>query len=112
VATPLSASPNSLNFGTIPAATNSFLDTTIKNRSGSPVTITSFDARETSGGEGFYPTLGGTCLEHGQTLAPNDTCTIRIGFQPTTAGRYRGALVVYVDGTIIGVTVQLRGRAT
>src|SRR4029450_12412711 len=98
MAVPLKASPNSLNFGTIPAGTNAFLDTTIRTSSGSPVTTASFDARETDGGEGFYPTLGGTCLEGGQTLAPNDSCTIRIGFQPTTPARYRGALGADIAG--------------
>ena len=93
----LTLSTAKLNFGTM--AVNSAISqaVTLTSTGTSPVTVNS----ATIGGSGF--SLGSTGLP--VTLAPNQSMTLKVKFNPTTAGTVSGQLVVNSNSVLGGTSV-------
>ena len=56
---------------------------------------------------------GGTCTENSTTLAPNDSCTVTVSFDPSTTGGKTGAVTVTPgNGRADPATIDLAGTGT
>jgi hypothetical protein len=101
----LTVSASSLSFGSDPVNTPVFLTLTLTSSGTSAVTVNSAVVT----GTGF--TLTGGVLP--ATLAPTQTLTLQVEFDPTTAGAATGSLTINSNSTTGGVaTVALSGTGT
>jgi hypothetical protein len=98
--TVLAASPTSLAFGNVNLNTSSPLPTTITNTGNSSVTVTGVNTV----GAGF----SASGVANGLTLQPNQTATLTVTFDPTTAGAVAGASVTVVSNAG-GLVIPLSG---
>jgi hypothetical protein len=98
--TVLAASPTSLAFGNVNLNTSSPLPTTITNTGNSSVTVTGVNTV----GAGF----SASGVANGLTLQPNQTATLTVTFDPTTAGAVSGASVTVVSNAG-GLVIPLSG---
>ena len=74
---PVSVSPTSLHYGTVPRASSKTMTATVTNIS----TLTlSIDSAVSGLNAGDFTIAGGTC---GSTLAGNSSCTVAVTFKPT-----------------------------
>jgi len=97
----VTASPTSLNFGSVPIGTKQSLTETVKNSGGESLKIT----QATFTGTGFSYT--GLTLP--LTLAPNQSSTFAVVFLPTSAATSSGKLSLTVSGSSTTVDVALSG---
>jgi hypothetical protein len=101
--TVLGASPTSLAFGNVNLTTSTPMTTTITNTGNSNVTITGVNTV----GAGF----SSSGVSNGLTLTPNQTATLTVMFDPTTAGAVSGASVTIVSNAG-GLVIPLSGTGT
>ncbi|WP_354702287.1 DUF4394 domain-containing protein [Paraconexibacter sp. AEG42_29] len=111
-ANPLAAGPGTLDFGSRDVAdgTSTPLTTTVRNGGSSPLTLSGLTL--TGADAAAFALLAaetGDC-KVGTVLAPGETCTVRITFDPATVGDAVATLSV-TAGTATA-TVQLSGRGT
>jgi len=98
----LSASPTSLSFGTVSVNISSPLTSTLTNTGNSSVTISGV----TTAGAGF----SSSGVPSGLILAPGQTATLTVIFDPTAAGAVTGASVsIASNATGSPTTVTLSG---
>jgi hypothetical protein len=96
----LTATPNSLAFGSVSTGSSSAAQTvTVQNAGSSTATISSITA-----GTGFTET--NTC---GSSLAAGASCTVSVIFTPTSASSYSASLTVNSNATDASLTVPLTG---
>ncbi len=105
VASPLSLSPASLNFGQVLVGSSATLPVTLANTSTAPITIGMISAT------GDY-TAGGDCPATGGTLAATASCTVQVTFAPTAAGIRPGTLSVMSSASTTPLAVGLTGTGT
>jgi hypothetical protein len=101
--TVLGASPSSLAFGNVNLNTSTPMTTTITNTGNSNVTITGVNTV----GAGF----SSSGVSNGLTLTPNQTATLTVTFDPTTAGAVSGASVTIVSNAG-GLAIPVSGTGT
>jgi hypothetical protein len=97
----LGASSTSLSFGSVNDGTTNSLNVTLTNSGNANVTISGVNAT----GAGF--TASGVIA--GTTLAPNQTATLSVAFDPATPGAATGALTVTSNATNSPATISLSG---
>jgi hypothetical protein len=100
----LTASPSSMNFGSIPVASSQMLYETVTNSGGSSVTI----SQAAVTGAGF--SLSGFTAP--QTLAAGQSLTFSVYFAPSSGGTASGALTLGSNASNASVGVSLSGTGT
>lgn len=96
----ITATPASVDFGTVQVLTNQQINVTVTNTTLSPVTLTG-----ASGGGGFGIAFGHTGA-FPQTLAAAETYTFAITFNPLTMGVSNAALNIHSNLGILQVSVS------
>jgi 6-phosphogluconolactonase (cycloisomerase 2 family) len=103
---PVSFSPPSLSFGTVPVGTKSPAKTvTITNNQGTSATL-QFSTN------GDYSALGSGVTPCGTTLGANGHCTLAVTFQPTVNGTINGALTIAYNAQFSPQEVGLSGTGS
>ena len=97
----LGTSPTSLSFGNVPTGNSSTLSVTLMNNGNSNVTISSV----APSGTGF----SATGVTAGTTLAPSQTATLNVTFDPKAAGSASGTVSVSSNATDSPTAVSLSG---
>jgi hypothetical protein len=100
----LSASTSSISFGNVAEGTSLSQNVSLTNSGNSSVTISSV----TTSGTGF----SASGVNGGATLAPNQTATLSVTFDPTTTGGESGGVVVASNATNSPVSISLSGDGT
>lgn len=105
----LALSPDPLDFGEVVVDESSVEAVTASNTSGGDLTVRAVDLI----GDAFTH-IGDDC---GRTLAPHDTCTVHVSFNPTDAGEWRGQVVFDTDvhpvaGELLGVGMSGKPTTT
>ena len=104
--TPVTLSPTTLSFGTVPVGTKSASKrVTITNNQSAGVTFT-FSA------SGNYSAVAGGTTPCGTTLAAHSNCTLAVTFQPTVNGSISGALTVTHNAPFSPQDVGLSGSGS
>ena len=99
------ATPNPLDFGTVNVNSPSILTVTVQNTGSQNLTFTSI----TNPASPFSIVSGGTCT-NSTTLAPTNTCTIRVQFIPTTENTFNGSFIINSNaGNAPAYTISLTG---
>jgi len=98
----LSASPSSLNFGSVVVGNNQTITETLTNSGGSSLKITAAAAS----GTGF--SLSGLTLP--LTLNSGQSVSFSVKFAPTSAGNATGSVTVTSDGSNPTLTIPLSGK--
>jgi hypothetical protein len=96
----LSASPTTLSFGNVNDGTTSSLSVTLTNSGNADITISGV----TTTGSGFS-TSGGS----GVTLSANQTTTVSVAFDPSTAGAVSGKVSVASNATNSPAVITVTG---
>ena len=105
VAPQLSVSPGALTFGNVTVNSAATLPLTLTSTGTAPVTVSA----ATLSGAGFA--VSGSTFP--LTLNPNQSLTLHVQFDPTTAGPATGQLTIASDSTVGATTlVQLSGTGT
>jgi hypothetical protein len=99
----LEASPSGLNFGTVNVDSTGSLSVTLTNRGNSDVTIFKLAVS----GAGFSE--GGVAA--GTILRPEQSTTLRVAFEPVSAGSVHGDVTVTNSATTSPLTIPLSGNA-
>jgi len=97
----LGANPTSLNFGNVNDGTTSSLSAAFTNNGNASVTISNVSAT----GAGF----SSSGVSAGTTLAPNQTTTLIVAFDPATPGGVTGGLTVTSNASNSPVAISLSG---
>ncbi|MGC1582366.1 MAG: choice-of-anchor D domain-containing protein [Candidatus Acidiferrales bacterium] len=97
----LGVSPTSLSFGSVDLNTSDSLSVTLTNSGNSDITISSV----TTKGAGFSTSGAGS----GVTVSPNQSASVTVLFDPTTAGAVSGSLSIVSNATNSPATVALTG---
>ena len=97
----LGANPTSVSFGNVNDGTISSLSVALSNNGNTNVTISSVSAT----GAGF----SSSGVSAGTTLAPNQTTTLIVAFDPATPGVVTGALTVTSNASNSPATISLSG---
>jgi hypothetical protein len=100
----LGATPTSLTFGNVQVGTGETETETVTNSGGSNLTITQASASSAA--------FTYTGLTLPLTLAPNQSSTFGVVFNPTAAGTSNGTLSLTVDGSSSSVDIALSGTGT
>lgn len=101
------ASPTSVDFGSVPSGQNSAPSiVTLENTGGSPLTLS---AAPTTNGD-FV--IEGTTCSVGLVLAPTENCQVTLKMAPTSVATLTGELSFAHDATPSSTTVALRGVGT
>ncbi|SPF44173.1 putative 6-phosphogluconolactonase [Candidatus Sulfotelmatobacter kueseliae] len=104
--TPVSFSPPSLSFGTVPVGTKSPAKTvTVTNNQSTSATL-QFSA------SGDYSALGSGATPCGAILGANSKCTLAVTFQPTVNGAINGALTIAYNAPFSPQEVSLSGTGS
>ena len=103
--TPISMSPNSLDFGSVLNGNALTLPMQVSNTSGAPVIITAI------GTTGDYAAVS-SCPASGISLASNAGCTISVTFRPTGTGIRSGGLSLTSSATALPLNYALTGTGT
>jgi len=98
----LSASPSSVNFGSVVVGNNDTVTETLTNSGGSSLKITA----ATASGAGF--SLTGITLP--VTLNSGQSVSFSVKFAPTSAGNATGSVTVTSDGSNPTLTIPLSGK--
>jgi hypothetical protein len=97
----LIANPTQLNFGNVTVGTTDTLQATFHNTGNSDATISSISVT----GKGFGLVGSGSSA----TLAPGQTLTLNVSFDPATAGSGSGALTVVSNASSKQIGIPLSG---
>ena len=97
----LGANPANLSFGNVNDGTTSSLSVVLTNNGNTNVTISGVSAT----GAGFSP----SGVSAGTTLAPNQTATLIVAFDPATPGVVTGALAVTSNASNSPAAISLSG---
>jgi hypothetical protein len=97
----LSAAPASISFGSVPSATSQTQSDTLSNTGGTSFTIT----QVTVTGAGFSITGLTTPL----TLAPGQSTSFKVTFEPQSSGNSSGNIAIASDASDAGLSVALSG---
>jgi hypothetical protein len=97
----LGANPTSLSFGNVNEGTTSSLSVTLTNSGNANETISAVNAA----GAGF----SSSGVSAGTTLAPNQTATLIVAFDPVTPGVVSGAVTVASNAANSPATISLSG---
>ncbi len=100
----ISASPGTLDFGTVPQGGRAPRVTTVTNFAATSLSLQSL------GTTGPYAITNGPSLP--LALAPSQSTTVEVTFQPTTAGTLTGALTLHSTDPNGDTVVQLTGVGT
>lgn len=103
----LEVTPDSLDFGLVPAGTSATLAFSIHNAASAGAEDLVPDSIAVQGDAAFSQ-VGGTCTT-GEPIAPEDSCTVEIGFQPVSPGAFSGQVVIEANGQ--SAQVALVGEA-
>ena len=104
--TPVSFSPPSLNFGTVPVGMKSPAKTvTISNNQGTSVTLN-------VSASGDYSATGSGVSPCGGNLGANSKCTLAVTFQPTVNGAITGALTIAYSAPFSPLEGSLSGTGS
>jgi hypothetical protein len=97
--------PNALDFGNVVADGDYVLELDVRNTGGSPALIlTDVLIPGPFGLSGGYPGAGGTC---GDELGAGESCTLAVGFHPSTIGPHVSSLdLTYYDGVDLAQPVM------
>ncbi|HET8899706.1 MAG TPA: choice-of-anchor D domain-containing protein [Rhodanobacteraceae bacterium] len=106
VAAQLTASPDPLDFGTIPAGATPSQTVTVTNIGGTAVNISTL----TLGGIDAAQFGIGTETCSSTTLAPQATCDITVRYQPVALGNHAAQLAIASDGVPNPLNVALNGE--
>ena len=96
----LAPSPASLSFGSVNVSASNSLGVTLTNSGNSSVTISGV----TTKGTGFTASAMGAV-----TVAPNETATLTVMFNPTTAGAVSGTVSVASNATNSPASISVSG---
>ena len=105
VASSLTLSPTSLNFGQVLVSSSTTLPVIVFNSSAAPIAI------ETITVSGDYA-VGGDCPIGQQILAATSSCTVQVTFSPAAAGTRPGTLSVMSSASTSPLTIALTGIGT
>jgi hypothetical protein len=97
----LSASNTSLSFGNVNVGSTGALTAVVTNNGDANVTISSM----TSSAAG----VSATGLSSGEVLTPNESATVTIDFNPSTAGAVTGSVSIASDATNSPTTIAVSG---
>lgn len=97
----LSASPSSLAFGSVSDETSSSQSVTITNTGNANVTVSAVSVT----GAGF----GTSGVNTGLTLTPNQNVTLKVSFNPTSAGAVNGQVTVTSNATNSPLLISASG---
>jgi 6-phosphogluconolactonase (cycloisomerase 2 family) len=104
--TPVSFSPPSLNFGTVPVGMKSSAKTvTISNNQGVSATLNVSTS-------GDYSAVGTGVSPCGANLGANSKCTLAVTFQPTVSGAVNGALTIAYNAPFSPLEGSLSGSGS
>lgn len=102
----LTATPSSVNFGSVAVGNKNTQTIQLKNTGGSILTIFS----ETLSGAGF--TVSGLANPLALTLTPGQTASFTIGYAPTTTGSVTGSVTLKSTATDSTLILALSGTGT
>ena len=105
IASPLTFSPASLDFGEVLLGSAATLPVSLANTGSTPLAITSIAAT------GDYA-AGGDCPISPATLASAGSCTVQVTFSPAMTGTRSGVLSVVSSSSTRPLTINLTGTGT
>jgi archaellum component FlaF (FlaF/FlaG flagellin family) len=108
-----SLTPNAFDFGSVQVGSVSdVVDVSVANVGAAATSVSRFGIATSSvNPKDFWVAPGGTCVV-GAALAPGDSCTVRVRFNPVETGALSAKLSVWVNNLNVRVDAALTGTAT
>jgi archaellum component FlaF (FlaF/FlaG flagellin family) len=105
-----SLAPDAVDFGSVQVGSVSpIVDVTLSNDAGGTLSLSRFGVASSSANPSdFWVAPGGTCST-ATPLAPGESCTVRVRFNPTDTGARSGKLSFWVNTPTGRVDAQLTG---
>jgi trimeric autotransporter adhesin len=108
-----SLTPSAFDFGSVQVGSVSdVVDVSVANAGAAATTVSRFGIATSSvNPKDFWVAPGGTCVV-GASLAPGDSCTVRVRFNPVETGALSAKLSVWVNNLNVRVDAALTGTGT
>jgi archaellum component FlaF (FlaF/FlaG flagellin family) len=102
--------PSAFDFGSVQVGSVSdVVDVTVANAGAAATSVSRFGIATSSvNPKDFWVAPGGTCVV-GASLAPGDSCTVRVRFNPVETGALSAKLSVWVNNLNVRVDAALNG---